>query len=187
MLANSQSAKHLCTVRSVCRGFTLIELLVVVAMIAVLLSLAAPSYSTLRTNQKLAAASDELYASLLQARNEALSLNRRVTVEPLASADWKSGWRIYVDLNNNGSFDAGSDRLILETATVSSAFTLTGQGGGAAPTSFSFDPRGFLRGNAASRVIFSSTETARQKHVIVFSTGRARLCDPKLAPSCTDS
>ena len=168
-------------------GFTLIELLVVVAMIAILLSLAAPSFSTLRTNQKLAAASNELYASVLQARNEALGLNRTVTVEPMSGSDWTTGWRTYVDLDNSGTYVAANDRLILETAPVAAGFTLTGNGGGATPGSFSFDPRGFLKGGVGSRIIFNSAQTGRQKQVIVFLTGRARLCDPKLNTSCTDS
>lgn len=166
----------------------MIELLVVVAMIALLLTLAAPSFSAMRINQKLAAASNELYASVLQARNEALSLNRRVTVEPITGTDWKTGWRIYVDQDNSGTYVAGgTDRLILETAPVLGAFTLTGDGGGAAPAQFSFDPRGFLSGGSGSRVVFTSIETSRVKQVIVFNTGRASICDPKLNTSCTGS
>lgn len=169
------------------QGFTLIELLVVVAMVALLLSLAAPSFNTIRLNQKLASASNELYASVLQARNEALNLNRRVTVSPLTGTDWKTGWRIYVDMDADGAYDASStDRLLLETAPVDASFTLTGYLGGATPNSFTFDSRGFLRGGAGSRIVFSSSQTGREKQVIVFVTGRARLCDPKLNTTCTD-
>ena len=162
----------------------MIELLVVVAMVALLLMLAAPSFSAMRINQKLAAASNELYASVLQARNEALSLNRRVTVEPITGTDWKTGWRIYVDLDNSDTYATGTDRLILETAPVVGAFTLTGKEGSAAPTQFSFDPRGFLKGGSGSRVVFTSVETSRVKQVIVANTGRARMCDPKLNVTC---
>ena len=164
----------------------MIELLVVVAMVALLLSLAAPSFNTMRLNQKLASASNELYASVLQARNEALNLNRRVTVSPLTGTDWKTGWRIYVDLDSNGAYST-TDRLILETAPVDASFTLTGNGGGATPDNFTFDSRGFLRGGAGSRIVFSSAQTGREKQVIVFVTGRARLCDPKLNTTCTDT
>ena len=166
------------------QGFTLIELLVVVAMVALLLSLAAPGFNTMRLNQKLASASNELYGSVLQARNEALNLNRRVTVAPMTGTDWKTGWRIYVDLDSDDAYST-TDRLILETGPVDASFTLTGDGGGATPDNFSFDSRGFLRGGAGSRIIFKSAQTGREKQVIVFVTGRARLCDPKLNTNCT--
>ena len=168
------------------KGFTLIELLVVVALVAIMLGLAAPGFSDLRTNQKLASASNDLYASILQARNEALSLNRRVTVAPVTGTDWKTGWRIYVDLNNNLSYDASTDRMLSESGVVNAAFTLTGELGGATPAQFSFDPRGFLRVIDANRVVFSSGQTGRQKHVIVYATGRSRICDPKLTAGCDD-
>jgi hypothetical protein len=35
----------------------------------------------------------------------------RVVVAPLANGDWRSGWRVYVDANNNGSFEAGDTAL----------------------------------------------------------------------------
>ena len=166
------------------QGFTLIELLVVVAMVALLLGLAAPSFNTIRLNQKLTSASNELYGSVLQARNEALNLNRRVTVAPMTGTEWKTGWRIYVDLDSDNAHST-TDRLILETAPVDASFTLTGNNGDTTPASFSFDSRGFLRGGAGSRIIFKSAQTGREKQVIVFVTGRARLCDPKLNTNCT--
>lgn len=169
------------------RGFTLIELLVVVALIAVLAALAAPSFNETRMNQKLASASNDVYASLLQARNEALSSNRRVTVAPVTAGDWKPGWRIYVDMNNNGSYDSNTDTFIVESGAVDESFSITGEGSNPVPTDFSFDSRGFLRGSTANRLVFTSTKTSRVKHVIVYATGRSRICDPKFdANSCGD-
>lgn len=169
------------------RGFTLIELLVVIALVAVLAALAAPSFFATRLNQKLASSSNDAYASLMQARNEALNLNRRVTVAPVTAGDWKPGWRIYVDMNNNGSFDSGTDTFIVESGPVDDQFTITGNNGDPPPTDFSFDSRGFLRGSTAARLIFTSPKTDRSKHVIVYATGRARVCDPKLGGgTCPD-
>lgn len=168
-------------------GFTLIELLVVVALIAVLAALAAPSFNETRINQKLASSANDAYASLLQARNEALSLNRRVTVAPVTAGDWKPGWRIYVDMNNNGSFESGTDTFIVESGPVDESFSIKADGGNPPPADFSFDSRGFLRGSAANRLVFTSSKTPRSKHVIVYATGRSRICDPKFdTNSCTD-
>ncbi len=165
-------------------GFTLIELLVVIAMVAILASLAAPSFNSLRINQKVSSYSSDLFASILQARNESLRLSRQVTVAPMTSNDWTSGWQVFVDMNANSSFDSGTDTLVVTTPSLAENITVTGPNGGTAPSSFSFDSRGFLVSGTNSRVIFKSTVTGREKQVIVSLTGRARLCDPKLSSTC---
>jgi type IV fimbrial biogenesis protein FimT len=166
------------------RGFTLIELLVVIAMVAILAALAAPSFNELRVNQKVSSYSSDLFASVMQARNESLRLSRQVTVAPMDGADWKTGWRIFVDMNTNSTFDSGTDTLVVTTPALTENVSITGPGGGAAPTFFSFDSRGFLVGANNSRVIFKSNITSREKQVIVSVTGRARLCDPRLSTTC---
>lgn len=92
----------------VSKGFTLIELMVTIAIVAILASLAAPSFNTLATAQALRSASSELHISLLQARSEALRTNRNVYVvpvsatDPATTTDWAAGWTIFVDMNNSG-------------------------------------------------------------------------------------
>jgi type IV fimbrial biogenesis protein FimT len=168
------------------KGFTLIELLVVVALIAVLASLTAPSFNELRLNQKVSSHSSDLFASLLQARNESLKLSRPVTVAPITAGDWTSGWRVFVDMNSNSSFDSATDTVVVTTPAFTEAITATGSGGGTAPAAFSFDSRGFLlNGFGANRVVIKSTVTGREKQVIVSATGRARMCEPAVASTCT--
>jgi type IV fimbrial biogenesis protein FimT len=163
------------------RGFTLIELLVVIAMVAIIASLAAPSFNDLRINQKLSSYSSDLFASTIQARNEAMRLNRQVTIAPISGGDWKTGWRVFVDMNTNKTYDSATDTLVVTSPAFTEPFVVTGPGGGAAPTNFSFDSRGFLVDFANSRVIIKSSVTNREKQLIVSATGRARLCDPKLS------
>lgn len=155
-----------------------------IAIAATLMGLAAPSFVTMRSNQKLSAAANDLYGSLLQARNDAMTKNRRVTVEPISGGNWKTGWLIYADMDNNGSYGSGTDKLITQSPPIESDFTFTGLNGATAPTNFSFDSRGFLQGGFGNRVVFHSNETSREKHVIVAATGRARVCDAVTATTC---
>lgn len=186
MNSNDRRSKLFARCPRLIKGFTLIELLVVVSMIAILASLAAPSFNDLRINQKVSSYSSDLFASLLQARNESLKLSKPVTVAPINSGDWTSGWSVFVDMNANSSFDSGTDTLVVNSPALTDAITVTGSGGGTAPTAFTFDSRGFLlSGFGANRLVFKSAVTNREKQVIVSATGRARLCDPKQSSTCS--
>jgi type IV fimbrial biogenesis protein FimT len=78
------------------RGFTLLELMVAVAILAILASLAGPSFSTLIAAQRAKAFGTEFMASLMQTRSEAVMRNTSVMMQPTTSGSlsWQNGWQI---------------------------------------------------------------------------------------------
>jgi type IV fimbrial biogenesis protein FimT len=74
-------------------GFTIIEILLVIVIIGVLLAIAAPSFVTFTSSQKVKTASFDLYAAMMFARSEAIKRRVNVTIAPV-SGDWKNGWTV---------------------------------------------------------------------------------------------
>lgn len=175
------------------RGFTLIELLVVIAIVAVLGSLAIPGMQAIASNQALSNAASDLMAATLQARSAALANNRRTVVRPLSDGDWRTGWRIYIDMNANGTYEANTDTLVAtrDPLPVDIALgSLTGSGDNVSIEVIGFGGDGFLQAVGSSQngsILMQSTRTGRQKYIVVSRMGRARICDPVTTPGCAPS
>lgn len=75
------------------RGFTLIELIVAMAILAVVVGVAFPSFQALIAEQRVKAASDALAMSILYARSEAIKRRADVDVSQLDSS-WSNGWEV---------------------------------------------------------------------------------------------
>lgn len=84
------------------RAFTLIELMVTISVLAVVISLAAPSFSSMLRENRLAALSTEVQGALQLARSEAIKRRESITVCRSNAAqttcangtNWGAGWLI---------------------------------------------------------------------------------------------
>src|SRR5450830_1885053 len=77
------------------QGFTMAELLIVLAIVGILASLAAPSFSQFIKSQRIKSMATDLNASLSLARSEAVKRNKNVTLSPdVGTGFWQNGWQI---------------------------------------------------------------------------------------------
>jgi type IV fimbrial biogenesis protein FimT len=97
-------------------GVTLIELTMTMAIVAVLMAVAIPSFQYVTNANRMASEVNALLGDMQFARGEAIKQGLTVIVCTSSSdqkscsgtsANWQSGWIVYVDTNNNGSFDSG--------------------------------------------------------------------------------
>lgn len=105
------------------RGFTLIELLVVIAIVAILTTLAVPSFVRLIQSNSMSSAVNTFMADMRFARSESIRRGGGVMMcrsdapeasNPACSTGtgpggngWVSGWIIFSDQNGDGVVDAG--------------------------------------------------------------------------------
>jgi type IV fimbrial biogenesis protein FimT len=95
------------------QGFTLIELVVVIAIIALLTTVALPTFRAFTQNNRSEVTSDLLVSSLNLARSEAFSRKKTVSIcglneaqsECVNSTDWVHGWVVFEDTSANGLLD----------------------------------------------------------------------------------
>jgi type IV fimbrial biogenesis protein FimT len=84
-------------------GFTLVELMVTILIVAVLAAIALPSFRNVIQRNRVAAASNDLLASVSYARNTAITRGQLVSMCPStdgasctsAGKDFESGWIVY--------------------------------------------------------------------------------------------
>ncbi len=126
------------------RGFTIIELMVTFAVLAILVTLAAPSLSDLVRDQRVKTATFDVYASLAFARSEAIKRNGDVDVIP-TGADWAAGWRVEVQ----------ADATVLKRQDPLTAMSITGPAG-----TLTYRRDGRLDGVAGPTFVVKSSENA---------------------------
>lgn len=139
-------------------GFTLIELIVTMAIGAIVLSIAVPSYQASVQNNRKTTSVNALATTLQLARSTAITRRVNITVcksndsgtaAPTCrngggSGDWTQGWIIFTDSNNNFTFDAG-ETLLRVHAALSGGATFTGNNN--VINKISFSPTGLARGS----------------------------------------
>lgn len=153
-------------------GFTLIELLVTIAIVAVLATIAAPSFSVVIANTKIRASSQAINDGLQLARAEAIRLNQPVKLVLNSNTGWTISTNSGTTLQTRVA--AGSSASINVTFTPSTATTVT------------FSGLGRVVANAdasasLTQLDISSPNTTSALRITIASGGMMRLCDPNAA------
>ncbi len=95
------------------KAFTLIEILVTLTVAAILAIVALPNMRYMLLSNQITSKTNELIAAINYIRTETLTRNNTIQILPLDDSDanneWGNGWRIWVDLDNNGLVDANND------------------------------------------------------------------------------
>ncbi|HEY2929577.1 GspH/FimT family pseudopilin [Piscinibacter sp.] len=165
---------------STARGFTLIELMVVVALTAVILSLAAPSFSNFLAKRRVEGVASELVTDLQYARSEAVQRNANVGVIVESSC-----YSVYVlgttDATSCTSRGTGSVELkTVQLATGSATLVFTSNNSKAF---IEFEPVRGMATNASSvdysgYINVTGSSGSWTLRAVVTKIGRVKTCSP---------
>ncbi|MCF7976651.1 MAG: GspH/FimT family pseudopilin [Chromatiaceae bacterium] len=147
------------------RGYSLLETIVTIAVLGVLVTLAAPTFTALIAKNRVLAAAETILSDLRWARSEAIKRNVKVRVVFDPGNPWS--YRVYAD--------PGSANTLIKTfnGTTFPGSTLTSASFGSGSYT-TFDPiRGINPNNG--RVVLDMDDFSAT--VTVSTLGRARICD----------
>lgn len=170
--------------RSHC-GLTLIELMVVLALLALTLTLAAPSMSQLVHKTQVRAQAGRLLSAINLVRSEAILRNTRVSMCPsemslsgiaeCSGGDYSAGWIVFVNSDGDGEVDSPDDEVLGVYDPLPAAYTLTNRSGQAvADQVITYFPDGSSRRNLTLQVCSALNDAIEPWSVILNMVGRPR-------------
>lgn len=160
------------------QGFSLIELCICMGLISIIVSVTSSPLSNFVEKSELHAISSNLRASLMLARQHAISTTTIVHICPIDpitpeqckksnnyNSNWSAGWLVFADKNNNNELDSTDQILSVKRNTYK--------------TKVVFNQRGRLRffnnGSARSAGFYLCNKTASHtRHIKLLYSGRAR-------------
>jgi type IV fimbrial biogenesis protein FimT len=155
-------------------GFTLIELMVTIAVLAILLTIAIPSYQSMVRNNRIAAQANQVITALNYARSEAVKRGAPATVcssnggtACAGSTNWSTGWLVFADANKNGTVDGGETVLRVWPA-LNTSNTLK-----ASKTRITFTATGFATGFNDTFKLCDSGDTSSARAITINAMGRS--------------
>jgi type IV fimbrial biogenesis protein FimT len=116
-------------------GFTLMELMVTIAIAAILMGIAIPSFIATIKSNRLTTQVNALVSSLNFARSEAIKRGLRVTLcksgdgatcVANATSDWSQGWIIFTDQDDDATYDSDTETLLKVEGSAGNQITMIG-------------------------------------------------------------
>ncbi len=136
-------------------GFTLVELMVTIAIAAILMMVAVPSYTDFIKRNTVESLQSRLSAAVVTARTEAASRNVTTTLcasnngtSCTGATTWSGGWIVFADVNADQTVTAAVDTVILVYLQPSADYPVMFRNDAAAAVAgISFANLGFTRGS----------------------------------------
>lgn len=167
-------------------GVTLVELMIAIAIGAILVGIAVPSFQNVVMQSRISAHVNDMVSAINLARSEAVKRGGGATVCrssdqatcATATAGWESGWIVFSDVNMNGAVDTG-DTLINAFSALSSGSTAVANAGMTNAIVFVANGRPTATFTGAQTLICpAGSNPTFCRYICVNSQGRPRVDTP---------
>lgn len=156
------------------RGFTFIELVTVMAISVIVLAIGMPSMFDFIASSRASSEYRELTRALGLARSEAITRATDVRLSALTGSNWHQGFRVWVDADNDNTYDSGE--ALREFSAFASNATLKGTND---VSTLTFTSDGFLDITAGSNLTFSYRTSpercSRDRNIVLLHTGHVSV------------
>jgi type IV fimbrial biogenesis protein FimT len=159
------------------RGFTVPELIFSVALVAILLTAAQPSFKSLMASTQVRTAKNLLVLGLQRARAEAVKTGRNLVLCPSEdeqscsdNSDWSAGWVLFRDDNRNSRFDPTESLILAQTLDSQQLIVHSTSG----RRRITYRSLGDSEGANVTFVVCSRRDLQQAGQVIVANSGRVR-------------
>ncbi|MBI3901542.1 MAG: GspH/FimT family pseudopilin [Nitrosomonadales bacterium] len=171
------------TVRHVQQGFSAIELMVGIVIVSILLALAAPSFSSWVSNNRIRAAGESMLNGLQLARSEAVRRNTQIQFVLGTDTGWNVGCTTVTadcpaTIQNRSSAEGSTASVIMASDQTTAVFNGLGREVNANPLS------SICLGSTAgltSACLAPTSTSERRLRVEVTPGGQIRMCNPSYA------
>jgi len=155
------------------KGFTLIELMVTIAVLAILLAIAFPSFQGSMRSNRLATTTNEVLASVALARSEGLRSRGHGAICPSADGltcgvDWNEGWIVWSDTDDSSAVDG--DEFVVRYVQGHPRLAVSGSA-----DSLAFDARGRAVGGAVTIGLKPDDKETPARCISITATGQTKV------------
>ncbi|KKO47432.1 hypothetical protein WG68_00570 [Arsukibacterium ikkense] len=178
-------------------GFTLIELMVTVAVLAIVLTVAVPSFANLVNSNRLSAQANDMLAGLILARTEAIKQNQSMlfchtTDGENCSVPPAAGWQGWLVRGTVDTAPVATSVMLSANLRVLSSANVANATVDATGHSIRFNPQGLVRsGNANNalngvlRICLPDNQiNPNSRDIELRSGGRTRVVSNNVAVNC---
>lgn len=156
------------------QGFGLIELIITLSVLAILLAIGVPQLTDLYTNYRADSSIRIIQQTLLLARNQAISYNKKVTacavINEKCDSNWQVGLTVFIDTNNDNQLDSNDKKLYTTNAFHSKDIVKYNR------IAIRFQPDGLVSGtNGTLKYCPLSATSPYSRAIIINQAGRIRF------------
>lgn len=173
--------------RAARQGFSVVELMVILLIVGILLALGIPTFHGFIQEQRLTTSANALFMAVNMTRSEAIKRDARVDLVPAGDGhEWRNGWVIFIDEDNDQRPDINEKIIFLHDA-LDPQMHITARFTDSKVQYIAYTGSGRSRTNTSNQTAQAGSWLlqlgAHSRKIVINFIGRPRICNPHKTPA----